>query len=112
MISFDNPNGVGLVGVVAWASVNGSGDGEVRMVAQNDSTGGWRVLSVGSWAVAPVGQNTPYGWLHDPQGRGTGGSASCSGSGRPHCEPTDVDPRPVVPDPPAPTQRPPVPPLP
>jgi fibronectin type 3 domain-containing protein len=107
VIAFDNSNGVGLVGVVAWVSVDGSGTGEIRLVVQNDAGGGWRVVNVTNWVVQPVFANNPYGWLHDPLGRGSG-PAPPSG-GRPHIEQTEVDPRPAVPDPPTGGSRPPKP---
>ena len=73
VISFDNPNGLGHVAVVAASAVNGSGNGSVTLLSQNDTTNGWRVLAVSGWHVQGFGNNTPYGWLHDPAGRGGGG---------------------------------------
>jgi len=73
VISFDNPNGVGLVAVIGWSGVDASGNGEVRIVAQNDAPGGWRRLTVTNWFVQGFSGNTAYGMLHDPQGRGAGG---------------------------------------
>jgi fibronectin type 3 domain-containing protein len=72
VISFDNPDGVGLVAVVGWVGVDASGNGEIRIVAQNDTGPGWRRLNVTNWNVQGFNANTAYGWLHDPQGRGAG----------------------------------------
>ena len=112
VISFDNPNGVGLVGVVGWAGLDANGNGEIRLVAQNDTGAGWRRLTVVGWSVGGFNGNTPYGWLHDPQGRGSGAGG---GPPPPPAErsnpdnPTTVVPRPVTPDPPSTTRRPPQP---
>ena len=40
------------------------------MMSQNDTSNGWRTLSVSRWRLANLGSLTPYGWLHDPTGRG------------------------------------------
>jgi CHAP domain len=70
VISFDNPY-VGHVAVVTASSVNGAGDGSITMLSQNDTANGWRTLAVSHWRVAGFGNQTPYGWLHDPAGRGS-----------------------------------------
>jgi hypothetical protein len=69
VISFDNPY-LGHVAVVAASSVNSAGDGSITMLSQNDTANGWRTLAVSHWRVAAFGNQTPYGWLHDPAGRG------------------------------------------
>ena len=69
VISFDNPY-VGHVAVVAASNVNSAGDGSITMLSQNDTADGWRTLAVSHWRVASFGNQTPYGWLHDPAGRG------------------------------------------
>jgi fibronectin type 3 domain-containing protein len=97
VISFDSASG-GFVGVVAWSQVDGSGNGELRLIAQNDTTGGWRRLSVSGWVVQPFGGNTPYGWLHDPGERGGGNVLPKSGTGRPPTDPpAETVPRPDIP---------------
>ena len=65
VVSFDSTSGgVGHVGVIASASMNASGNGTVRMMAQNDTADGWRTLTVTGWVIQPVGSLVPYGWLH------------------------------------------------
>src|SRR5213076_370248 len=56
--------------VVAASNVNSGGDGSITMLSQNDTADGWRTLAVSQWRVASFGNQTPYGWLHDPAGRG------------------------------------------
>jgi hypothetical protein len=69
VISFDSP-GLGHVGVVAASNVDASGDGSITILSQNDTADGWRTLSVAGWRVGGFGSFMPYGWLHDPTGRG------------------------------------------
>ncbi len=69
VISFDSP-GFGHVGVVATSNVDASGNGSITMLSQNDTNDGWRTLAVSAWRVAAFGNYVPYGWLHDPAGRG------------------------------------------
>jgi hypothetical protein len=78
IISFDKGTAPGHVVVVASSSVNGSGNGTVRVLSQNDTADGWRTLTVTGWTVQGFGSYVPYGWLHDPAGRG--GSGVTSGS--------------------------------
>ena len=67
IISFDSTvGGVGHVGVIAETTVDAVGNGAVRMLSQNDTTDGWRVLTVSSWHVQPFGNHVAYGWLHRP----------------------------------------------
>ena len=58
----------GHTGVIESANVDASGNGTVRMLSQNDTTDGWRTLSVSNWSVngpaASLGATT--GWLHKP----------------------------------------------
>jgi hypothetical protein len=110
VISFDSPNGVGLVAVVGWAGVDAAGNGEIRIIAQNDTGAGWRRLSVANWIVQGFGSNTAYGWLHDPQGRGAGVVPPNGVGVRTDPEaPTVVVPRPPEPTAPTTTRRPPQP---
>ena len=69
IISFNNPY-LGHVGVVAASNVDASGNGSITMLSQNDTADGWRTLAVTHWTVASFGDQVPYGWLHDPRGRG------------------------------------------
>jgi hypothetical protein len=67
VVSFDSTaGGVGHVGVIAVSNVDGSGNGTVRMLSQNDSADGWRTLSVVGWRLQRFGTSAPYGWLHKP----------------------------------------------
>jgi hypothetical protein len=75
VISFNGP-GNGHVAVVASSSVNTSGNGSITLISENDTANGWRTLSVSSWVVQGFGTRTPYGWLHDPKGRGGPGIAN------------------------------------
>ncbi|MEY2569497.1 MAG: hypothetical protein QOE35_4026 [Actinomycetota bacterium] len=79
IISFDRSGAAGHVVVVASSSVNSSGNGSVKVLTQNDTADGWRSLTVTGWTVQGFGSYTPYGWLHDPAGRG--GSGAPGGSG-------------------------------
>jgi hypothetical protein len=69
VISFDN-GFAGHVGVVASSTVDVDGNGSVTMLSQNDTADGWRTIPVTGWVVQPFGSYVPYGWLHDPLGRG------------------------------------------
>lgn len=74
VVSFSSPtNSFGHVAVVASSTVDGNGNGSVTMVSQNDTVNGWRTLAVSNWVLAPFGSLSPYGWLHDPLGRGGSG---------------------------------------
>lgn len=79
IISFDRPNAAGHAAVVAASAVNDSGNGSVKVMGQNDTADGWRTLTVTNWTVQGFGSYTPYGWLHDPAGRG--GSGASGGTG-------------------------------
>ena len=79
VMSFDSP-GLGHAAVVAASSVNASGNGSITLLSQNDTTNGWRTLAVSHWKVASFGDQVPYGWLHDPAGRGNPG-AKTTGAG-------------------------------
>ena len=68
VISFDNANGVGLVGVVGWAGLDANGNGEIRLVAQNDAGAGWRRLSVVNWSVLAFNGNTAVRLAPRPAG--------------------------------------------
>ena len=70
IISFDRANAAGHVVVVASSAVNTSGNGTIRVLTQNDTADGWRTLVVSNWTVQGFGSYVPYGWLHDPAGRG------------------------------------------
>ncbi|HJU36327.1 MAG TPA: fibronectin type III domain-containing protein [Gaiellaceae bacterium] len=69
VVSFNGPDN-GHVAVVASSSVNASGNGSITLLTENDTSNGWRTLAVSSWVVQGFGTRTPYGWLHDPKGRG------------------------------------------
>ncbi len=80
VISFDSP-GLGHVAVVTASAVDPDGDGSITLLSQNDTPTGWRTLAVSHWRVASFGSEVPYGWLHDPAGRGGPGLAATTGSG-------------------------------
>jgi hypothetical protein len=58
----------GHTGVVESTNVDGSGNGTIRILSQNDTTDGWRTLSVTNWSVdgPAVGLGVVPGWLHKP----------------------------------------------
>ncbi len=58
----------GHTGVIESANVDGAGNGTVRMLSQNDTTDGWRTLSVNNWSVngPAAGLGATTGWLHKP----------------------------------------------
>jgi hypothetical protein len=71
IVSFTTPNNpYGHVVVITSSTVDGNGNGSVTMLSQNDTSNGWRTLPVVSWRMQGFGSLTPYGWLHDPAGRG------------------------------------------
>ena len=71
IVSFTTPNNPwGHVVVVTRTSIDATGTGTVTMLSQNDTVDGWRTLPVTKWRLASLGSLTPYGWLHDPLGRG------------------------------------------
>jgi hypothetical protein len=78
VISFNSP-GLGHVGVVTASDVDAGGNGQITMLSQNDTANGWRTLAVTDWKVASFGDQTPYGWLHDPAGRGGAPTAVAPG---------------------------------
>ena len=74
VMSFDNPNSqFGHAAVVTYAQVDANGNGKVALMSQNDTTDGWRKLTVIAWQVQGFGNYIPTAWLHDPQGRGGSG---------------------------------------
>lgn len=77
IISFDDttPNTTGRPGhvaVVTSSTVDANGNGSVKLMTENDTTDGWRTLTITAWRVGSFGAYVPYGWLHDPAGRGAG----------------------------------------
>src|SRR5581483_7731123 len=73
IVSFDNASDPpGHAVVVATSNVDPSGNGSVTVLSQNDTNDGWRTLAVHAWKLAGFGSFVPYGWLHDPAGRGGG----------------------------------------
>ena len=71
IVSFTTPlNIYGHVVVITSSTVDGNGNGSVTMLSQNDTATGWRTLPVVAWRMQGFGSLTPYGWLHDPAGRG------------------------------------------
>src|SRR3954468_23393236 len=71
VVSFTSPNSrAGHVAVVTATQVDAAGNGTARVMTQNDTADGWRTLNIVSWALQGFGSYTPYGWLHDPAGRG------------------------------------------
>ena len=59
---------LGHTGVVASANVDGTGNGTIRILSQNDTADGWRDVSVSNWSVnGPAGGlGAVTGWLHKP----------------------------------------------
>jgi hypothetical protein len=59
---------LGHTGVIESANVDGSGTGTIRILSQNDTTDGWRTLTVTKWSVngPAVGLGAVSGWLHSP----------------------------------------------
>jgi hypothetical protein len=63
-------NPYGHVTVVVRTSIDATGTGTVTMLSQNDSPDGWRTLPITQWRLGNQNTLVPYGWLHDPLGRG------------------------------------------
>jgi hypothetical protein len=63
-----NTSALGHTGVVESVNVDGSGNGSIRILSQNDSVDGWRTVSVSNWWVdGPAGGlGSVGGWLHKP----------------------------------------------
>ncbi len=59
---------LGHTGVVESVNVDGSGNGSIRILSQNDTSDGWRTLSVANWSVdGPAGGlGVVSAWLHKP----------------------------------------------
>jgi hypothetical protein len=59
---------LGHTGVVESANVDGNGNGSIRILSQNDTSDGWRTVSVANWSVdGPAGGlGAVTGWLHKP----------------------------------------------
>ncbi len=59
---------LGHTAVVESANVDGSGNGSIRLLSQNDTTDGWRTISVSNWWVdgPGAGLGGVGGWLHKP----------------------------------------------
>ncbi|MEY2460758.1 MAG: hypothetical protein QOG30_2588 [Acidimicrobiaceae bacterium] len=76
VIAFDDPGRpnvtvhYGHAAVVTATAVDKNGNGTITMMSQNDSTDGWRKVTVTNWTVGGFGYEVTTGWLHDPQGRG------------------------------------------
>ncbi len=70
VISFGptNTSALGHTGVVESSNVDGSGNGTIRILSQNDTVDGWRTISVSNWWVdGPAGGlGAVPGWLHKP----------------------------------------------
>jgi hypothetical protein len=76
VVSFSSPySTAGHAAVVTASQVDAAGNGTVRVMTQNDTADGWRTLTVTAWRLNGFGSYTPYGWLHDPAGRGGPGGA-------------------------------------
>lgn len=67
VLSMQDGSGFGHTEVVAWSSVNGSGNGTLRAITENYGNGnnGWIALSVQHWVVSSPGM-VVTGWLHNP----------------------------------------------
>jgi hypothetical protein len=54
--------------VIESTNVDGAGNGTIRILSQNDTTDGWRTLSVNNWSVngPAAGLGATTGWLHKP----------------------------------------------
>jgi hypothetical protein len=71
IVSFSSPySTAGHAAVVTASVVDAAGNGSVRVMTQNDTADGWRTLPVKAWTMQGFGSYAPYGWLHDPAGRG------------------------------------------
>ena len=59
---------LGHTGVVESVNVDGSGNGSIRILSQNDTSDGWRTIPVSGWSVngPATGLGTVTGWLHKP----------------------------------------------
>ena len=74
VMSFDSANSVyGHVAVVTYSVVDANGNGKIALMSQNDTSDGWRKLTITAWRVQGFGSYVPTAWLHDPQGRGGSG---------------------------------------
>ena len=58
----------GHTGVVESTYVDGTGNGNIHILSQNDTADGWRVIPVKNWSVdgPAVGLGVVPGWLHKP----------------------------------------------
>jgi len=74
--STTSPNG--HVAVVASSTVDGSGNGSLQLLSQNDTANGWRTLPVSNWTVGGFASYSATAWLHQP-GWWTGATASEGG---------------------------------
>jgi len=71
IVSFrTSKNPYGHVTVVVRTNIDANGTGTVTMLSQNDSPDGWRTLPITAWKLGNQNSLVPYGWLHDPLGRG------------------------------------------
>ena len=59
---------LGHTGVVESVNVDGSGNGSIRILSQNDTADGWRTIPVNTWSVngPATGLGAVSGWLHKP----------------------------------------------
>lgn len=59
---------LGHTSVVESTNIDGSGNGTIRILSQNDTADGWRTLSVANWSVnGPAGGlGAVTAWLHKP----------------------------------------------
>lgn len=72
VLSYGSNTTYGHASVVMSSSVDGSGNGNITVVEQNNSSGGALTMSVSNWTV----NGSPYsvsGWLHKPGGGGGSG---------------------------------------
>ena len=74
IMAFDSANSAfGHAAVVTYTQVDANGNGKIALMSQNDTSDGWRKLTVVAWQVQGFGSYVPTAWLHDPQGRGGAG---------------------------------------
>ena len=110
VVSFDSPTTTGNAAVVAWSVGRRQRQRQPCSCSRRTTppTAGARCAVMG-WTLQGFGGTTPYAWLHDPAGRGYAVPPHPPASGRATAEPPDAEPRPLVPDPPSSTRRPPLP---
>ena len=73
ILSYNTSSPAGHTSIATSTSVDGSGNGNIQVIAENSTASGWDTLSVQNWVVRTNWGGVVSGWLHDPNHGGSSG---------------------------------------